>query len=77
MMALLHARPHRGRKRCGMRFGLSSVRRNLGLLSQPRYDPDVAAGRLAIGDPYLARVLYPEAVQRQRPASTPAAARRR
>jgi len=52
------SRPHRGRKRCGMLFALPSVRRRLGLLAQPRYDPDVAAGRLTVGDPYLARMLY-------------------
>jgi N-acetylmuramoyl-L-alanine amidase len=52
------SRPHRGRKRCGMLFALRSVRRRLGLLAQPRNDPDVAAGRLTVGDPYLARMLY-------------------
>ncbi len=55
---LWHKRSHRGRKRCGMLFGRESVRKKIGLNSKPRYDPDVKAGRLAVGDPALARVLY-------------------
>ncbi len=51
-------RNHRGRKRCGMLMGTASVRRELGLAAKPSYDPDVRAGRLTVGDPYLARVLY-------------------
>ena len=51
-------RSHRGRKRCGMLFALPSVRARLGLAARPACDPDVAAGRLIIGDPYLAKVLY-------------------
>ena len=51
-------RPHRGRKRCGMLFARQSVRARLGLYDQPRSDPDVRAGRLMVGDPYLANVLY-------------------
>lgn len=53
-----HRRSHRGRKRCGMMFALPSVRRRLHLSSRPTYDPDVRAGRLVVGDPYLASVLY-------------------
>ncbi len=53
-----HPRSHRGRKRCGMVFALPSVREKLGLTSRPSSDPDVDAGRLVVGDPYLARVLY-------------------
>jgi hypothetical protein len=53
-----HRRPHRGRKRCGMLFARKSVRHRLGLYSAPRADPDVAAGRLAVGDVYLAQQLY-------------------
>ena len=53
-------RSHRGRKRCGMLFALPAVRTKLGLDGQPAGDPDVAAGRLTIGDPYLARMLYPK-----------------
>ncbi len=52
------ARSHRGRKRCGMLFARWNVRQKLHLTSQPRFDPDVRAGRLINGDPYLARVLY-------------------
>ena len=60
--------PHRGRKRCGMLFATRAVRLKLGLFSRPRSDPDVAAGRLTVGDPYLARVLYPLAPRKARPA---------
>lgn len=49
---------HRGRKRCGMLFARDSVRLKLGLTKRPALDPDVKAGRLVIGDPYLAWVLY-------------------
>jgi len=51
-------RNHRGRKRCGMLFALASVRQRLHLRAQPRFDPDVRAGRLINGDLYLASVLY-------------------
>lgn len=51
-------RSHRGRKRCGMLFARASVRQKLGLTAQPRFDPDVRAGRLINADPYLAQVLY-------------------
>ena len=51
-------RNHRGRKRCGMLFAMPSVRRRLELKSKPAYDPDVRAKRLAVGDPYLEKVLY-------------------
>jgi hypothetical protein len=60
-------RSHRGRKRCGMLFANQMVRQRLGLLQQPACDPDVQAGRLIVGDPYLARMLYGA------PASTVAA----
>jgi len=53
-----HSRPHRGRKRCGMLFAKTGVRAKLGLLRRPAYDPDVKAGRLVVGDPYLAQMLY-------------------
>ena len=49
---------HRGRKRCGMRFAITSVRTKLGLSSKPASDPDVAAKRLVVADPYLAKVLF-------------------
>jgi hypothetical protein len=52
------ARSHRGRKRCGMLFANVAVRKKLGLNAQPRYDPDVRAGRLIVGDPPLARALF-------------------
>ena len=51
-------RRHRGRKRCGMLFAMPSVRRVLELNSRARVDPDTKARRLAIGDPYLQKVLY-------------------
>lgn len=51
-------RKHRGRKRCGMLFAMPSVREALNLKAKPKVDQDVKAKRLAIGDDYLARVLY-------------------
>ncbi len=54
-----HSSNHRGRKRCGMIFARPDVRRRLGLLAQPSQDPDVAAGRLSVGDPELQAMLYP------------------
>ena len=51
-------RRHRGRKRCGMLFAMPSVRRVLELDAKVRADPDVQAKRLAVGDPYLQKVLY-------------------
>ncbi|MDD5704916.1 MAG: N-acetylmuramoyl-L-alanine amidase [Kiritimatiellae bacterium] len=51
-------RSHRGRKRCGMRFAMTSVRARLGLTAKPARDPDVTAKRLVVADPYLHRVLY-------------------
>ena len=41
-----------------MLFATMGVRRRLGLDDEPSHDPDVRAGRLVVGDPYLARVLY-------------------
>ena len=61
-----HPRSHRGRKRCGMPFASRSLRRQLGLLSQPLYDPDVRAGRVVVGDPYLAQVLYGSATEQEK-----------
>ncbi|MGN0855702.1 MAG: N-acetylmuramoyl-L-alanine amidase [Kiritimatiellia bacterium] len=49
---------HRGRKRCGMLFAMPSVRRVLDLKTRVRVDPDTTAKRLAVGDPYLQKVLY-------------------
>ena len=51
-------RAHRGRKRCGMMFALPAVRARLNLKTRPGSDPDVKAGRLVVGDEYLAQVLY-------------------
>ena len=51
-------RKHRGRKRCGMLFAMSSVRRVLDLKSRPAFDADTRAGRLVVGDDYLRGVLY-------------------
>lgn len=53
-----HKHAHRGRKRCGMQFASPALRQRLGLESRVLSDPDVAAGRLIVGDPYLAMVLY-------------------
>ncbi|PKN65754.1 MAG: hypothetical protein CVU57_09355 [Deltaproteobacteria bacterium HGW-Deltaproteobacteria-15] len=53
-----YRRSHRGRKRCGMIFATDPVRRRLGLLDRPRYDPDVRVKRLTVGDEYLSKVLY-------------------
>jgi len=53
-----HRYSHRGRKRCAMLLARDDVRRDLGLTSKPRFDPDVRAGRLRVADPYLERVLY-------------------
>jgi hypothetical protein len=55
-----HTQAHRGRKRCGMLFAKRDVRIKLGLSKKPSFDPDVKKKRLAIGDPYLAEVLYGE-----------------
>lgn len=63
------SRSHRGRKRCGMRFAMTSVRTRLGLTAKPRSDPDVAAKRLVVADPYLARVLYGGSAQEQEQAA--------
>ena len=51
-------RRHRGRKRCGMLFAMPSVRRILELWKRPSFDADTRAGRLAIGDDYLQKVLF-------------------
>lgn len=53
-----HKRSHRGRKRCGMRMALPSVRKKLGLNSKPAFDPDVKAGRLVVADRELQQLLY-------------------
>ena len=55
------ANNHRGRKRCGMLMATRELRRQLGLNSEPAYDPDVLSGKLAIGDPYLNKVIYDNA----------------
>jgi hypothetical protein len=60
------SKPHRGRKRCGMLFAKTGVRARLGLLKRPAYDPDVYAGRLIVGDPYLAQVLYGKAPEQEK-----------
>ena len=62
-------RSHRGRKRCGMMFGLPAVRARLNLKTRPASDPDVKAGRLAVADTYLAQVLY-GASPKSRPVAT-------
>lgn len=69
-------RSHRGRKRCGMLFARWDVRRRLHVTAQPRFDPDVRAGRLVNADPYLAQVLYGTASEQDKAlARRPPAAR--
>jgi hypothetical protein len=53
-----HKRDHRGRKRCGMLFGQTALRSRIGLTARPASDPDVRAGRLAVGDAELHAALY-------------------
>jgi N-acetylmuramoyl-L-alanine amidase len=53
-----HPRSHRGRKRCAMNLATRSSRLKMDLTRAVACDPDVRAGRLVVGDPYLARVLY-------------------
>ena len=53
-----HKQAHRGRKRCGMLFAGTSLRRRLGLDSEPAHDPDVRAGRLVVADSYLEDQLF-------------------
>jgi len=60
-----HRRSHRGRKRCGMLFATDSIRKKLGLLEKPGYDPDVEARRLVAADSYLEQVLYAESGDRK------------
>ena len=67
-------RNHRGRKRCGMLFALWSVRQKLHLNAQPRFDPDVRAGRLINGDLYLASVLFGTTSEQDRMLAQTAAA---
>ncbi len=62
-------RSHRGRKRCGMRFAMTSVRTKLGLKKKPAKDPDVAAKRLVVADPYLERVLFGGSAKEQEQAA--------
>lgn len=73
-----YKKSHRGRKRCGMLFSNPIIRRRLGLMSQPGFDPDIRAGRLVQADPYLGSRLYgtalpPATVAAARPASPPPA----
>jgi hypothetical protein len=60
---------HRGRKRCGMLFARWSVRKRLSLTAQPKFDPDVCAGRLIVADPYLSRVLYGDSREQDKAAA--------
>jgi hypothetical protein len=65
-----HRRSHRGRKRCGMLFATDSIRKKLGLLEKPSYDPDVEARRLVAADGHLEQVLYGR-MGRSEPAMIP------
>lgn len=53
-----HRASHRGRKRCAMLLARDDVRRDLGLMQKPSFDPDVRAGRLVVADTYLNTVLF-------------------
>lgn len=66
-----HKKNHRGRKRCGMLFARDSVRAKLGLSKRPAYDPDVKAGRLVIGDSYLASILFGFRIEASLPVEEP------
>jgi hypothetical protein len=58
-----HPYNHRGRKTCGMIFAKPEVRMRLGLEAQPKSDPDVAAGRLKVGDKELFSFLFPKDIE--------------
>jgi len=64
-----HKKSHRGRKRCGMIFAKESIRHSIGLDKKALYDPDVKAGRLVVGDPYLAQVLYGKSDEQEKAAT--------
>jgi len=71
-----HDGNHRGRKRCGMIFARTEVRRRLGIQSGPRFDKDVEAGRLQVADRQLFRYLYagkpePPTIASSEPAAAP------
>ncbi|MBI5871980.1 N-acetylmuramoyl-L-alanine amidase [archaeon] len=53
-----HPYNHRGRKRCGMLFADSDIRKKLGLGPAPSYDPDVKAHRLRVADAHLNDLLF-------------------
>ncbi|OGV61882.1 MAG: hypothetical protein A2283_06250 [Lentisphaerae bacterium RIFOXYA12_FULL_48_11] len=63
-----HKKSHRGRKRCGMLFAKESVRYRIGLDKKALFDPDVKSGRLVVGDPYLATVLYGKSDEQEKAA---------
>ena len=62
---------HRGRKRCGMQFADTGMRQRLGLFRKPLTDPDVVAGRVKVGDAYLAQKLYGPTWAQQLPRPGP------
>ncbi len=64
-----YSKNHRGRKRCGMLFATSYVRKQLGLGNTFSTDPDVKAKRLTNADPYLFKILYgkQEVVEKDEP----------
>ena len=69
-----HPKNHRGRKRCGMIFARSDVRRRLGIGPAATRDADVEAGRLAVADPELQRFLYAGGAARPAASLAPPAA---
>lgn len=65
-----HPYTHRGRKRCAMLLSQDNLRRELGLTSKPRFDPDVRVGRLKVADAYLNTLLFASQPETDRPAPT-------
>lgn len=66
-----HRKAHRGRKRCAMLYGQTTLRREIGLTSKPTFDPDVRAGRLVNADPYLTKVLFGPEPKRKKTVAKP------
>jgi len=62
-----HRYYHRGRKRCAMILARPDVRARLELKPGPDHDPDVAAGRIRVGDPELQAYLFARALRGSSP----------
>ena len=59
---------HRGRKRCGMLFATSSIRKQLGLKNTFKIDPDCKARRLKVADVYLSKILFGVFTSKEEPS---------